>query len=375
MPQFKWYGLSPDGTPLSSRVFARSPEHVREMSFPVVAVVRIVLVKAPFLRIGVRRIMFMRHLADLLDGGAFVLEALTVLAQSSVDPLSRAWASDLAMQIQGGTSLAYAVSQWSELADPQLIAAIELGERTGMLSQSLMGFIWLSEMHNELIRSARRSVTLPLVAGLCALLVAMLFVVTIRPQYQALIDSLPAGKAAHMPFIMGSFSSYKVGVIIAVAGFVGWLFMLKRQSLRAYIPALFAYDEALFLVRFSTLITQRYGLGESLIRASQASASAGIRAWGARAGAIIEAGGSFPALCGDAPLSSETRSLLLLGERSGTLAHWSSKAAMRARDTALVAAKRLSSLVVGLLLLSVGLLIAAVIYALYQPIIVLMQAV
>lgn len=374
MPQFKWYGLSADGAPLSSTVFARSVGHVHQMDLPATILVRVVPLRKPFAGIAARRVLFMSHLAELLEGDALVSDGLAVLAQSATDPIIKAWAYDLGIQIQTGLSLAYAVAQWPELSDPQLIAAIELGERTGTLSRSIRGFIWLAEMHNELIRSARRSMALPLFAGACACAVVILFLVTIRPQYQALIASLPAEKSLYVPFGMGSFSLYWIGILGALCASASWLLVRHWRSLRARIPALSAYDEALFLVRFSTLISQRYGLGESLIRAAQTSRSQRIREWGMQAGSVIDSGGAFHLVCHNAPLASETRSLILLGERSGNLAHWSAKAALRARDKALFAAKNAASIMVTIVLLSVGMLIAMVIYALYQPIIVLMQA-
>ena len=375
MPQFKWYGLSSDGAPLSSTVFARSRDHVHEMSLPAAMVIRVVPLKRLFQGVRMRRLLFFSHLADLLEGGALVREGLAVIAQSSSDPLIRAWAEDLILHVVAGVSLAHAVAKWPEFADQQLIAAITLGEKTGTMALSIKGFVWLTQMHDELIQSARRSMALPLVAGACTLLVAVLFVVTIRPQYQALIESLPAGKGVQLCVIMGSFSAYWIGFALCIVSLLGFGLFRKRRLLRAYIPALAAYDEALFLVRLSTLISQRYGLAESLVRASETSASWKIREWGMRAGNAVQAGGSFSVLCCDAPLSPEACSLLLLGERSGDLERWASKAALRGRDAALIAAKKTASIVVAFLLIGVGLLIAGVIYALYQPIILLMQAV
>jgi type IV pilus assembly protein PilC len=383
MPSFKIYRILPDGSPECTLLFAPSYEHAQKFVAKSHDVIRVAAVWSLNRGIAVRRTNFVEQYAELTAGRVRMVEALGVLAQSCSDSLFKAIAQNLVHEIDSGKSLAYAAAQWPELNDSHLIAALVLGEKTGLISDSLAGYLQRIAIEQKLIRSMANALMLPLIAAIGAIGVAVFFIATIVPQYHNLIRSLPAGKRGMLPFLMRiSVSPPTPGALFVLAGIVGsvlfcmgygiWRFWPR---LRLGLPSCTQCDEALFLARLVPLLDKGYELAAAFRTASIESASLRIVAWGKNAEVAIESGKSFEAVLSAAPFSSETVSLLILGEHAADLGRWARIAAQRSQKSAERSVERLAHILIMAILFLIGATLAFVMYALYQPIILLMQAI
>jgi type IV pilus assembly protein PilC len=165
--------------PLSTQVLIFLSDSLKHHWYLMLGVVVLIIVASTFLlqitkvRLGFSRCLLVtpivggmvrayqltiscRTLGLLLTNNVRIVTALTVVAESASDLLyAQAWRSVVA-EVESGQSLSYALRQFPRLFPHLMVQMIEVGERTGNLSHTLL---YLAEQSESDVRDGTKNLT------------------------------------------------------------------------------------------------------------------------------------------------------------------------------------------------------------------------
>ncbi len=141
--------------------------------------------------------IFLRQLADLLDAGVTLLNALHVIGEQVEQPALKAVVSGLASQIREGKGFSDTLAEYPKVFSPLVVSMTRSGEVGGMLPAVLTRLADFSEAEEELaakVRSAMAYPALILVVGIATVAVLLTLVV---PKLVSLFEEV--GQALPLP--------------------------------------------------------------------------------------------------------------------------------------------------------------------------------
>jgi type II secretory pathway component PulF len=143
----------------------------------------------PVLRLKrTRLIFFTTELADLIDAGLPVQQALNVMAEKQQDPVIRQTGARLRHHLQDGQTLAASFRQTSPSFDDLYVSLIAAGEASGTLAGVLHRMAHSMTQIYDLQRRFIGALIYPaFMVGACALLMAV-FVLVLVPQLTSLLS-------------------------------------------------------------------------------------------------------------------------------------------------------------------------------------------
>jgi type II secretory pathway component PulF len=210
MPQFSFHALSAGGEQISGTLDAAtrgdayrqiesrrlSPIQVTEKdSKAKTSRVAAASESAPRLKRS-RLIFFTSELADLIDAGLPVQQALNVMAEKQQDPVIRQTGDRLRYHLRDGQTLSACFRQASPSFDDLYVSLIAAGEASGTLAGVLHRMaLSLTQLHDLQRRFVSAMIYPAFMIGACALLMAV-FTLVLVPQLTSLLaktgQDLPA---------------------------------------------------------------------------------------------------------------------------------------------------------------------------------------
>ena len=149
-------------------------------------------------RFGVRdKIFFFKELSYLLSGGVAIIEALTVISESSDDYAMKEIASTIKSHIKAGKNLSYALNRLPAYFDESDYNIVKIGEKSGDLPQVIHAlaeeYSYLTDVKNKYISASMYPIIL-IVISFAAVISLFLFVL---PNIFAIADQF---NATHLPW-------------------------------------------------------------------------------------------------------------------------------------------------------------------------------
>jgi type IV pilus assembly protein PilC len=141
--------------------------------------------------------VFTRQLATLIDAGMPLLRGLRTLQEQAENPALERIIGELALSIEGGSSLSEAMTAYPRVFDPLFVSMIKAGELSGALEvtlRRLAEFLEKAQKVKGKIKAAMWYPSAVLVLALGILAAMMTFVI---PRFQEVFAGLLNG--AHMP--------------------------------------------------------------------------------------------------------------------------------------------------------------------------------
>lgn len=325
-----------------------------------------------------------RQISDLLGVGERMDGALETVAQLTTSPWLRSVLMDLRGEVQGGSNLSQALRGHPALYSEYYVAMVAIGETRGDVGGAMR------QVAEQLLRQLRFSDALktalsyPLLVLFVTGVSLVLMLVYVLPQFHELF--LDTG--TELPWIsqlvlgLGGFVrtwGLPLAVLLAAALFV-WRFSLRQPEslyrwhrLQLHVPLIAELVRRIDVVRFSDSLAAALSGGSTLIdglRLSQASiANRCLRRSlndvidsvkeGGRLGEGLRLNGGFP------PLATR---MIQVGEESGNLETSLRRVADvydREFDTTL---KRLLNVVEPVLIVSIGAVVALIVFAMVAAI-------
>ena len=326
-----------------------------------------------------------RQLATMIGAGIPLVQAFDIIANSQDSPAVQALMLKVKNDIEGGTALSAALAKHSRHFDDLYINLVAAGEQAGALEVLLAKIATYREKTQSIKSRIRKALFYPAAVTVVALLVTVILLVFVIPQF----ESLFAGFGAELPTLTRMViaasdfvrtSGWTLGLLVAMSAVTiiqvarrlprvrQWL---QRAILRA--PVIGSIVDMAATARYSRTLAITFAAGTPLVQALEPVARAtgnivyegavlNIRdevATGQRLQQAMKMSGVFPTIA--------TR-MIGVGEESGALDAMAERVADFYEERLDNAIDGLTSLLEPLIMAVLGLIVGGLVVAMYLPV-------
>ena len=335
-------------------------------------------------RLGTREfIVFNQELAALLKAGMPLVQSLDILRQRVENPLFKSVLDDVHEQVRGGASLSEAFETHGELFPGVYTASLTAGEKSGGLEEVLRRYVTYARIISGVRRKTLSALIYPTILLCLSLVVVGIIVLNVVPQFADFYQ----GMGAELPLL--------TRMIIAVSVVLRTYFFLILAGLLAVAALLWAWlkqpdrgaivDQALLRVpaignvaakfassQLSRTLATLLGGGIPLVNALDVAArSVGNRHFSRQLATIsqeVREGQALSAsMASRGVFPSVAVKMVEVGESTGALQEMLNNVADFFDEEIETTLSRFMTLIEPLLLVVMGIVIAALLLALYMP--------
>lgn len=389
MPYFKWYGVDITTTYRSGKCFAPSISMLDQLLIKQeIALLRTKVVAMPPIGFRITRVDIAQvysQLAVLLHSGVFLVDALFIVAQQASNPYMQELMYALAEQVHKGTSLSDACMTYPHYFPPIMIYSIRVGQETGTLATALellSEHILMMHTFNKELTSAA---LMPAITFGFFVSIAITIIFGIMPRFVQMLSIKQADMPAITRFLMYISSQVHmmhIFLFIALLGFcwllITWYYACVSGKYHidrctAHVPLIGSIVKeaaSIYYLRSLALLTKS---GMSLVPAMRIATytidNVYVRSLVIRMNKEVESGRLLSqAMMHESVLfGPDIQALVRVGEQSARLSdlldHAADSVQKRVKQRLAVYVQVLQPL----LLIIIGLLIAALIAATYIP--------
>ena len=329
--------------------------------------------------------VFSRQLATMLTAGIPMVQAFDIVANGSEKPAMQKLILDVKSDIEGGTSLHEALAKHPLYFDDLYVNLVEAGEQAGALESLLDKIATYKEKTEALKKKVKKALFYPAAVLAVAVLVTIILLVFVIPQFEALYKGFGADLPAFTQFVIHiSQIVQHDGVFIAMvlAGAVWTFIYFKKRSkaMREFldrlilkVPVIGPILNKAAIARYARTLSTMFAAGVPLVEAleSVAGATGNIVyenavnkmrdevSTGQRLQRAMENTGLFPNM---------VNQMIAVGEESGSLDEMSGKVATFYEAEVDNAVDAMSSLLEPLIMVVLGVLVGGLVVAMYLPI-------
>ena len=326
---------------------------------------------------------FSRELSTLLSSGVSIVRALEIVAEEEgVSPAARALYRSLLTELKKGVNLSEAMEVQG--CFPELmLGMIRSGEGSGNIDAVMNRLALHYERENRLNQQVRSAMTYPAVLLVMCVVVVILIVTFILPQFNELfeeMESLPAVTEILMAssdflvhkWYVALFVLFLVTVILKIVSKIHRMRMVI-DYLKVHLPVIGKLNKVIYTARFSRTLSSLYASGMPIASA--------LKTAGDTVGNLYIREQFDPVIAkvrSGIPLSAALReidgflrklsSTILVGEESGRLDAMLDSIASTMEDEAEAATKRLVTMLEPVLIFIMALLVGFIIIAVMLPI-------
>jgi len=329
--------------------------------------------------------VFSRQLATMLTAGIPMVQAFDIVANGSEKPAMQKLILDVKSDIEGGTSLHEALAKHPLYFDDLYVNLVEAGEQAGALESLLDKIATYKEKTEALKKKVKKALFYPAAVLAVAVLVTIILLVFVIPQFEALYKGFGADLPAFTQFVIHiSQIVQHDGVFIAMvlAGAVWTFIYFKKRSkaMREFLdrlilklPIIGPILNKAAIARYARTLSTMFAAGVPLVEALESVAGAtgnivyenavnNMRdevSTGQRLQRAQENTGLFPNM---------VNQMIAVGEESGSLDEMSGKVATFYEAEVDNAVDAMSSLLEPLIMVVLGVLVGGLVVAMYLPI-------
>jgi type IV pilus assembly protein PilC len=224
-------------------------------------------------------INFCFHLEQLTRSGVPILEGLTDLRDSVVNPRFRGVAAGMIESIEGGKTLSQAMGEHPKVFSAVFCNLVRAGEATGRLPEVLKNLADSLKWEDELASHTRKLVTYPVLVGTVVLAVTIFLMVYLVPQMAAFIRNMGQALPLQTRILIAvsyAFSHYwylilGVPLATAIAAEVAIQIhpqaRLRWDAFKLRLPLIGPIYRKIILSRFSSVFAMMYASGIAVIEA------------------------------------------------------------------------------------------------------------
>ena len=326
-----------------------------------------------------------RQLATMIGAGIPLVQAFDIIANSQDSPAVQALMLKVKNDIEGGTALSAALAKHSRHFDDLYVNLVAAGEQAGALEVLLAKIATYREKTQSIKARIRKALFYPAAVTVVALLVTVILLVFVIPQF----ESLFAGFGAELPALTllviraSDFvrtSGWTLGLVLAFGAvavtqatrrFRSVRHWLERWALRA--PVIGSIVHMAATARYARTLAITFAAGTPLVQALEPVARStgnivyegavlNIRdevATGQRLQQAMSISGVFPTIA--------TR-MIGVGEESGALDSMAERVADVYEERLDNAVDGLASLLEPLIMAVLGLIVGGLVVAMYLPV-------
>ncbi len=326
---------------------------------------------------------FSKELSTLLASGVSIVRALEIIAEEDgISPVTKALYLDILAELKRGLSLSEAM-EMKQCFPELMLGMIRSGEGSGNIDAVMNRLALHYERENRLKQQVQSAMTYPMVLLVMSILVVILIVTFILPQFEELfaeMESLPVVTEILMGISDFLVTQWYVALLVIFLLFiilrtVGKIYKVRRTMdyIKVHMPVAGKLNKVIYTARFSRTLSSLYSSGMPIASALQtAGGTVGnvyVEEQFDKVISMVRSG---------IPLSQALRevdgflrklsSTIMVGEESGRLDAMLDSIAMTMEEEAEAATKRLVTLLEPILICIMALVVGFIIIAVMLPI-------
>lgn len=388
---YAWEGIHRTGRKVSGELHGRDPALIRlQLRRQGITPGKVSRRPASLLGAGKRITaqdiaLFTRQLATMVKAGVPLLQTLGIMADGFDSPNMRALVTQLKQDIEGGNSLAGALRKRPLYFDELYCNLIDAGEQAGALDTLLERVATYKEQSENLKTRIKKAMTYPLAVVLVAIIVSSLLLINVVPQFQSVFAGLGAELPAFTLLVIGLSDWMQTSGWLLLAGLLAAVPGVRHAHQRSpgvrdwldihalKLPLVGALLHQSAIARYARTLSTTFAAGVPLVQALQSVAGAtgnsvfkhavlGIKgdvAAGMPLHVAMRSSGIFPGMAVQ---------MTAIGEESGALDTLLDKLANYYEAQVDTMVDNLSSLMEPLIMVVLGLIVGALVVAMYLPI-------
>ena len=329
--------------------------------------------------------VFSRQLATMVSAGVPLVQSFDIIARGNEKPAMQRLVLAVKADVEGGSSLAEALRRHPRQFDKLFCSLIQAGEQAGIL-ENLLNKIALYKEKTEAIKGKiKKAMFDPTAVILVALIITVILLVFVVPQFEDLFSSFGGDLPAATRFVIGlsefvqaQWNWLLLGAVAAGVAFV----QAKRRSqpfnelldrLVLQVPVFGGILRKSIIARFARTLSTMFAAGVPLVEGLESVAGAAgnslyytgilrVReevATGQRLQTAMQQTRLFPSM---------VVQMVAIGEESGSLDSMLAKVADFYEEEVDDAVSGLSSLIEPIIMAVLGLLIGGLVVSMYLPI-------
>jgi type IV pilus assembly protein PilC len=329
--------------------------------------------------------VFARQLATMLTAGIPLVQAFEIVGNGNDKPSMQKLILDVKADVEGGTSLHEALGKHPLYFDDLFVNLVEAGEQAGALETLLDKIATYKEKTEALKKKVKKALFYPAAVLAVAVIVTIVLLVFVIPQFEALYKGFGANLPAFTQFVIGisNFVQHKglyLAVVTGGAFFAFFYFKKRSKAMREFldrlalkVPVIGPILNKAAIARYARTLSTMFSAGVPLVEAltSVAGATGNIVyenavlkmrdevSTGQRLQRAMEQTGLFPNM---------VNQMIAVGEESGSLDDMSAKVATFYEAEVDNAVDAMSSLLEPLIMMVLGVLVGGLVIAMYLPI-------
>ena len=329
--------------------------------------------------------IFARQIATMMQAGVPLVQSFEIIGQGNDKESMQKLILGIKTEVEGGVSLAEALSKYPLYFDQLFINLVNAGEQSGALETMLDKLATYKEKTEALKAKVKKALMYPIAVLCVAFIVTVILLVFVVPKFEELFDSFGADLPALTKFVidLSEFMQEWWYVIVGCIGAAIWLFLrIKKTSHKLQeavdrfmlkAPVIGEITTKSAIARYSRTLETMSAAGVPLVEAMQSVAGAcgniiyydaclKIRdevSQGTQLQTSMRNTGLFPNMA---------IQMVSIGEEAGALDNMLSKVADFYENEVDNAVDALTSLLEPIIMAVLGVLVGGLIIAMYLPI-------
>ena len=335
---------------------------------------------------------FTRQLATMIKAGVPLVQSFDIVADGSDNSTMKSLIDNIRSDVASGTGFAVSLRKHPEYFDDLFCNLVESGEQSGAL-EALLDRIAIYKEKTEVLKAKiKKALTYPIAVLVIALVVTIILLVKVVPQFAETFSSFGAELPAFTLFVLNLSNLAQEYWLIILGSIIGSVFVLRnlhktspkfrkavdKNLLRLPVVGSIMYHS--ILARYARTLSTTFAAGVPLIDALQSvSGAAGNMIYqeailkirddvstGIQLNASMRSSNLFPGMM---------LQMTSIGEESGALDAMLDKSAAYHEDHVDNMVDNLTSLLEPLIMSVLGVLVGGLLIAMYLPIFQIGQAV
>ena len=329
--------------------------------------------------------VFARQLATMLTAGIPMVQAFEIVGTGNDKPSMRKLILDIKAEVEGGTSLHESLAKHPLYFDDLFVSLVEAGEQAGALESLLEKVASYKEKTEALKKKVKKALFYPAAVLAVAVLVTIILLVFVIPQFEALYKGFGADLPAFTQFVIGiskvvQHQGFYILAVVVGAVFTFNYFRKRSRAMRESLdrltlkmPVIGPIMRKAAIARYARTLSTMFSAGVPLVEALESvSGATGNIVYenavlrmkdevstGQRLQRAMENTGLFPNM---------VNQMIAVGEESGSLDEMSAKVATFYEAEVDNAVDAMSSLLEPMIMVILGVLVGGLVIAMYLPI-------
>lgn len=332
--------------------------------------------------------VFVRQLATMMKAGVPLVQSFDIVADGQDNPTFREMIVTIKNDVASGNSLASALQKHPRHFDDLFCNLVHSGEQSGKLDTMLERVAEYKEKAEALKAKIKKALTYPIAVVTVAIVVMIILLVWVVPQFAATFSSFGADLPAFTLMVLNMSNFMQDWWYIIIAGIVGGLYAFKEARFRnkkfadwidamtLRLPIIGIIMKEAVIARFARTLGITFAAGVPLVEALDGVAgTAGNEVYakairqirddvtvGTQLNQAIRTTGLFPAM---------VLHMVTIGEESGALDSMLDKVASHYEAAVDDKVDNLSTLIEPMIMAILGVLVGGMMVAMYLPIFML----